>query len=79
MRVYSPASHKTFNVFPDSDPRARKAQIPLDEVSGWEALQPIVDVVIEEGDNEGETLIGTVVVRSLKPNRHKFGKRPGFA
>ena len=52
VRVYSPASHKTFNVFPDSDPRARKAQIPLDEVSGWEALQPIVDVVIEEGVSE---------------------------
>ena len=37
-----------------------------------------VDVVIEEGANEGETLIGTVM-RSLQPNRHKFGKRPGFA
>ena len=37
-----------------------------------------VDVIIEEGVNKGETLIGTVQ-RSLKPNRHAFGKRPGLA
>jgi hypothetical protein len=37
-----------------------------------------VDVKITEGKYAGETLIG-VVTRSLKPNRHAFGDRPGFA
>ena len=37
-----------------------------------------VNVKIIEGKNEGMTLVG-VVTRSLKPNRHKFGNRPGLA
>ena len=36
------------------------------------------NVKITDGKNAGKTLIGTVH-RSLEPNRHKFGKRPGFA
>lgn len=55
VRVWPPAAHWALHVFPDSHPRARKAQASIDRVDERFGLRrrlaaPMLDVVLEPGD-----------------------------
>ena len=56
VRLWPPAAHECLHVFPDAHPRARKAQLDVDDpAAGGYALgagldAPALDVVLEPGD-----------------------------
>lgn len=55
VRVWPPSQHWSMHVFPDAHPRARKAQVDVDEDDPSFALRrqlqsPMLDVVLQPGD-----------------------------